>query len=261
MISNVIIAGSGNVAFHLSKAIKQSGIVIKQIFSRNHISGKELALITGSNFTDNIDNVFADADAYIFAMNDEANKEITEKLKIESNKILLHTAGSLSMDIFKMKTSNYGVFYPFQTFSKNVDLKFSDVPVCVEASNSETLDELKELCRKLSCVYYEVNEEQRKILHLSGVFACNFMNHCVFLGEKIIENEGLSPEMLKPLLQQSFEKIITNGAYLSQTGPAKRNDKISIEKHLDFLKKDKNLYDIYRIFTESIFKTYNSDGQ
>ncbi|HNQ67588.1 MAG TPA: DUF2520 domain-containing protein [Bacteroidales bacterium] len=261
MISNVIMAGSGNLAFHLAKVISQSGITIRQIFSRNLISGKELALITDSSFTDDIDKVFADADAYIFAMNDEADKEIAEKLKIENDKILLHTAGSLSMDIFKIKTSNYGVFYPFQTFSKDAIIDFKSVPVCLEASNDGTYKELQGLCKSLSCKSYQVNEEQRKILHLSGVFACNFMNHCVFIGERILENEGLSSEMLKPLLQQSFEKIINNGAYESQTGPARRNDKISIEKHLDFLKKDKNLYDIYRIFTESISKTYNVDGQ
>ncbi|MDD3860490.1 MAG: DUF2520 domain-containing protein [Bacteroidales bacterium] len=261
MISNIIIAGSGNVAYHLAKAFKKAGINIKQVFSRNHTSGKELALITDSSFTDRIDEVFADADAYIFAMNDEADKDIAKRLEVEDNKILLHTAGSLSMDIFKKKTSNYGVFYPFQTFSKDIELDFSKVPICIEASNLRTINELKELSKSIFCKYYEVNEDQRKILHLSGVFASNFMNHCVYLGGKILEKEGLSTEMLNPLLQQSFDKILNNGAYMSQTGPARRNDQISIEKHLDFVKKDKNLYDIYKIFTESIYKTYHADGQ
>lgn len=261
MISDIVIFGSGNVAFHLVKALRSSGINIRQIFSRNSISGNELALFANSSFVNQLDKLYQDADAYIFAMNDEANKEIADRIKITENKILLHTAGSLSMDIFKLKTSNYGVFYPFQTFSKEIDLNFSATPICIEASNLETLNELKELSKALYCKYYEVNEDQRKILHLSGVFACNFMNHCVYLGENILEREGLSKEMLKPLIKKSFDKIISNTAYLSQTGPARRNDKISIEKHLEFLKKDKNLYDIYRILTESLYKTYNTDGK
>ncbi|HOZ30376.1 MAG TPA: DUF2520 domain-containing protein [Bacteroidales bacterium] len=261
MISDVIIAGSGNVAFHLVKAIRNSGIKIRQIFSRNLTTGKELSLIADADFTNNPGHILMNADTYFFAMNDDADKELAQKILIEKDKILVHTAGSLSMNIFKGKTANYGVFYPFQTFSKDVNLDFSSVPICIEASNENTLAELKEFCTRLSSKYYEVNEQQRKVLHLSGVFACNFMNHCVYLGEKILEKEDLDKEMLKPLIRQCFAKLEDYDAYLAQTGPARRNDKVSIEKHLDFLKNNKNLYDIYRLLTVSIKNTYSTDGQ
>jgi len=261
MISDIIIAGSGNVAYNFAKALLKAGINIRQIFSRNKATGNQLAMLTNSDFTDAIENIYPDADAYILAMNDEADKEIAGKLKTGSDKILVHTAGSLSMNIFKGKSNNYGVFYPFQTFSKDVDIDFKDVPICLEASNDKTYSELQALCNALSCKSYQVNEEQRKILHLSGVFACNFMNHCIFLGEKILDKEGLSSDMLKPLLKQSFAKVIAKDAFSSQTGPARRNDMISIKKHLEYLQNDKKLYDIYRLLTESISKTYGINGQ
>jgi predicted short-subunit dehydrogenase-like oxidoreductase (DUF2520 family) len=257
MINSVIICGSGNVAFHLARAFSSAGILIKQIYSRNTSSGNELADIAKCGFTNNLLKIETDADAYVFAMNDSANTEVAKLIKTKDNAIFLHTAGSLSMNIFQNKTKNYGVFYPFQTFSKDIDLDFSRIPICIEASNSQTLIAIIALAEKLSCKFYEIDEDKRKTLHLAGVFACNFMNHCVFLGEEILKSEGIPHDLLKPLLEQSFSKLLDSGAYSSQTGPALRNDKISIEKHLEYLQNDKNLSDIYNLLSSSIYKTYN----
>lgn len=261
MINSVIILGSGNVSYHLVRALLKTGLHIRQIFSKNRNTGERLAELANCNFTDNIYNVFPDADAYIFAMNDDADKTVSQMLKTEKNKIFVHTAGSLSMSIFETKTENYGVFYPFQTFSQATELDFTKVPICLEASNTVTLESLKTLSEKLSCKHYEINEEKRKLLHLTGVFACNFMNHCVYIGQTILKNADISEEIMKPLLEQSFDKVLNHGAYLSQTGPAIRNDKISMEKHLEFLNNDKNLSDIYKLLSESIFKTYKKNNE
>ncbi len=259
MINSVVICGSGNVAFHLVRAFSSTGIIIKQIYGRNTSSGNELADIAKCCFTNNLLNLETDADAYVFAMNDSANTELAKHIKTKDDAIFLHTAGSLSMDIFQNKTKNYGVFYPFQTFTREIETDFSKVPICIEASNSETLDSIISLTENLSCKHYILNEEQRKILHISGVFASNFMNHCVFLGENILHSEGIPKEIIRPLLEQSFYKIINHSAYKSQTGPALRDDKISMEKHLNYLQNDENLSDIYRLLSASIFNTYDKN--
>ncbi len=260
MINSVVVLGSGKVSYHLVRALLRSGINIKQIFSRNNNTGSQLAGLANCGFVNEVSDILPDADAYIFSMNDDADKVVSQKLKTRKNKIFIHTAGSLGMNIFESKTENYGVFYPFQTFSQSTDLDFSKVPLCIEASNPETLENLKILSEKLSCKYYEITEDKRKILHLTGVFACNFMNHCVYLGEEILKGADISEEIIKPLLEQSFYKILSQGAFSSQTGPALRNDKISMEKHLEYLQDNKNLSDIYSLLSESIFKTYNKEN-
>lgn len=261
MISDVIILGSGNVAEHLVRAFLKTDIKVRQIFSKNIVSGKALSGIANCSFTNIISDVINSADLYVFAMNDAANTEISQKLIIDKDRILVHTAGSLSMNIFKNRTKNYGVLYPFQTFSKEISLDFSTVPVCIEASNEETLNVLKELSSSLNCKHYEINESKRSILHLSGVFVSNFMNHCVYLGNEILKNADIDTEIIKPLQDQSFYKISNFSAFESQTGPALRNDKISMQKHLEFLENDKNLYDIYRLLSQSIYKTYNGPDE
>lgn len=261
MINRIIILGAGNVAFHFCKAATIAGFEIIQIYSRNLQTASQLAQMAGCTSINKIDEINPDADAYIFAMNDDADIKIAKKIKINSDKIMIHTAGSLSMDIFKEKTSNHGVFYPFQTFSRNAKLDFSEVPFCLEASNKETLEQLIKMSSRLKCKHYIIDEEQRKVLHLSGVFACNFMNHCITIGEKILEKSNIDKDILNPLIKQSFEKIVEYGAFDSQTGPARRKDKETIQKHIDFLKIDEILSDIYSLMSKNILETYNGKNE
>lgn len=261
MINRIIILGSGNVAFHFCKAATIAGLEIIQIYSRNSQTASQLAQIANCSSISKIEEINSNADAYIFAMNDAADVETAKIININPGKIMIHTAGSLSMNIFKEKTSNYGVFYPFQTFSRNAKLDFSQVPFCLEASNKETLEQLIKLSSRLRCKHYIIDEEQRKVLHLSGVFACNYMTHCITIGEKILEKEGIDKNILNPLIKQSFDKIIEYGAYDSQTGPARRNDKETIQKHVDFLKNDEILSDIYSLMSKNISRTYNEEHE
>jgi predicted short-subunit dehydrogenase-like oxidoreductase (DUF2520 family) len=258
MINRIIVLGSGNVAFHFCKAATIAGVEILQIYSRNLHTASQLAEMTGSVATDKIGEITPDADAYIFAMNDDADVKVASEIIINTDKIMVHTAGSLSMNIFKDKTENYGVFYPFQTFSRNAKLDFTEVPFCLEASNKDTLNQLVRLTERLRCKHYIIDEEQRKVLHLSGVFVCNFMNHSITIGENILKESGIDKSILKSLIKQSFDKVLSQGAYDSQTGPALRKDIETIQKHLDFLENNKLVSEIYTLMSSSISQTYNS---
>jgi predicted short-subunit dehydrogenase-like oxidoreductase (DUF2520 family) len=256
-MKEIVILGSGNVAFHIANALAKSGISIKQIFGRNPKSVADLAFQTNSNYTTVLKEINSNADIYIFCMNDNGNTEIASKIKVSPKSILVHTAGSQSMNIFNHLTNNFGVFYPFQTFTKGVYTDFSKVPVCIETSNESTYDILKKLAQQLGCKTYKLNEKSRSILHLCGVFGANFMNHCVSISEDLLEKNNINTEIIKPLLEQSFYKIIRNGAAKSQTGPAIRNDIDTINSHLNQLKENKQYTEIYKVLTNSILDFNN----
>ena len=62
-------------------------------------------------------------------------------------------------------------------------------------------------------------------------------------------------EILQPLLTETFAKLQNTSAYDAQTGPARRNDSLTIANHLAML--DNNNYkEIYEIITNSIINTY-----
>ena len=248
---NVVLLGGGNVATHLFKAmLKAEEVTIVQWFNRNlnHISlyRNEVAV------TDSLSDL-KEADIYIIAISDDAIADISSQLAF-TNKLVVHTSGSVSLHDMDRKHQR-GVFYPLQTFSKDTAVNFADVPICLEVDNKSNLPLLKELATAIGSPYYRVNSDQRAALHLAAVFVNNFTNQLYRIGHEITESKSVDFSILKPLIRETARKIEDLSPYLAQTGPAKRNDKKTIKKHLKAIDKDIHK-DIYELLTKSIQLTH-----
>jgi len=165
----------------------------------------------------------------------------------------VHTSGGSSIKALKTN-GNKGVFYPLQTFSKEQNIDFKSIPICLETENKEDLILLKKLANIISNNVFMIDSEQRKYLHIAAVFTNNFVNHLYKMGFDICIENNISYEALYPLIQETAQKIMHTKPDNIQTGPALRNDKIIIEKHLNLLSGEKNK--IYQLLTESIQATY-----
>lgn len=250
MIS-VVILGAGNVATHLFKAFSKS----KQVSVNQWYNRRIDSISTYKNDVDIIDDLslIKDADVYILAISDDAIKELSKKLSFE-NKLVVHTSGSASLyDVDKKH--NRGVFYPLQTFSKDADLDFKNVPICIEAIKTEDYSILKQLAIAIGSPTKKVNSDQRKVLHLAAVFVNNFTNQLYRIGHEITESEGAEFDLLKPLILETAKKIQDMSPYMAQTGPAKRNDKKTLKKHLKAIQ-NQHHKDIYELLTDSIQRTH-----
>ena len=148
-----------------------------------------------------------------------------------------------------------GVFYPLQTFSKNSLVAFKEIPICIEASVTSDLKILKELGESLSEKVIEINSEERSKLHLAAVFVNNFTNYLYRISNEILAESKLPFDLLKPLIAETARKIETLSPKDVQTGPAKRNDLKTIEKHL-YLLKDSPYKQLYQQLTEAIQSSY-----
>ena len=251
--NGIVILGAGNVATHLSLALKKAGFPIKCIYSKTIDAAKELALKVDSHYTNEISQIPVEADLYILAVKDEIIEEIVKHIKLQYG-IIVHTAGSISMNVFENRFKNYGVFYPVQTFSKSREINFSNIPVCIEASNKLLENKLFDLAKCLSKSVHLIDSEKRKMLHLSAVFACNFANHMYSAATEILNQSGISFDLLKPLIEETAQKAIDSGPAKAQTGPAVRNDLNIIKKHLEMLKDNPEFGKIYKLASESIYK-------
>ena len=251
--NGIVILGAGNVATHLSIALKKAGFSIKCVYSKTIESAKTLALKVDSHYTNDIIHIPSEADLYIVAVKDEIVEQIIDAIKLEFG-IVVHTAGSISIDIFKGKFENYGVFYPVQTFSKSRDINFSNIPICIE-SNSEILEnKLLNLAKCLSNSVHVIDSEKRKMLHLAAVFACNFANHMYSVATEILNQSDIPFDLLKPLIAETAQKAIDSDPQNAQTGPAVRNDQNVIKEHLEMLKDNPEYEKIYRFVSDSIYK-------
>ncbi|MBT0608899.1 Rossmann-like and DUF2520 domain-containing protein [Aequorivita echinoideorum] len=239
----VVFLGFGNVNQHLCKAFLQcENVTVKQIFNRNFI--KSEPPFENIPFVEKMTTIET-ADVYIIGIPDDAIADFSEKLPFQ-NKLVVHTSGGVHINTISEKNRR-GVFYPLQTFSKQRQMDFKTVPICLEAEKDSDLKLLQQLAGYISNTVVEISSEKRAKLHLAAVFVNNFTNYLYRIGNEILAEENLPFNLLKPLILETSEKIQNLDPREAQTGPAARNDLKTIEKHLHLLTngEHKKLYELF----------------
>lgn len=247
----IAIIGSGNLGSHLAINLQQTGYRITQVFSRNISNAEQLACITGAEAIGNLLLLKPDADIYFICVKDDAIQKVASIVRL-NDKIIAHTSASVSSEVLQQSSDHYGVFYPLQSFSKDIIIDFSTIPIFIEASNTRVNRILTEVAESLSNEVHEADRHKRLALHVAAVFANNFSNYLFTAAAKIMEKEGLSFRLLLPLVNETVRKIQSHSPKDMQTGPASRNDTHTIQKHLDYLADEKNLRQLYELLSKSI---------
>lgn len=252
----VAIIGSGNVAHHLISALLQSPeIQIVQAYARNKSA---LENFTQFPVTDKLDELI-EADLYLIAVSDNAIAPLSMQLPFEG-RLVAHTSGGVSIDHIASQNAA-AVFYPLQTFSRNKPVDFSTIPICLETAAAEDYPLLEKVARSISPHIYKIDSKQRQALHVAAVFVNNFTNHLYKIGSDICAENGIPFDILKPLILETAQKVMTLSPEAAQTGPASRNDWATIERHLEFLSDQpgptanwtkSNQKNIYQLLTQSI---------
>lgn len=228
----IAIVGQGNVASHLYEALRER----VKISPVNSHSPQELPEGT---------------EIVILAVSDDAIKDVASKIP-DTGALVAHTSGSVDIDVLKNKFHNSGVFYPLQTFTKDVGLNYKEIPVFVEGSSKENAKKLKSLANLFSENVKEIDSENRRKLHLASVFANNFTNALASISEDLLSDTNIDFRDLLPLMKAGIKKLETLSPREAQTGPAKRGDTGIIGKHLEMLKNQPRLQAIYSLLTEEI---------
>ena len=252
-MKNVSIIGSGNLAYHLSKAIiNSSNFRLNGIFGRTELRVKRLAEQVGCTFETMDESFSFDSDLVILCVCDDAIGEVLQLHQFDKKTLVVHIAGSVSLDVFDASgIENGGVFYPLQTFSQNRDIDFHEVPIFIEAQQSEGLVELQDLAFDIAGSYRVLNSSERLQVHLAAVFASNFTNSLFVNAASILKEVGLEFRLLHPLLIEVVEKSALMGPIAAQTGPAKRGDTQTMQKHVNALNNEE-LKQLYKLMSNLI---------
>ncbi len=252
---NISFAGAGRVAGALCTKMYQSGFRIRQIVSRNESNGRRLSDSCNAQWSPHL--IYpASTEIIIVAVPDHTLGSVLSNIKCGEETLVVHTAGSLGLDLFPVLMKRTGVFYPLQTFSKEREIEFTNLPFFIEASDNNIRGILKKLAETIGGKVLFSDTEHRKMLHLAAVFVNNFTNHMLTTGMTIAARADYSFELLKPLLKETINKAMDEGPEKSQTGPAVRNDMNTLEKHLELLSFSSELQNMYRDITRSIINYY-----
>jgi predicted short-subunit dehydrogenase-like oxidoreductase (DUF2520 family) len=251
---DIVIIGSGNVATVLGRKFIAADHKILQVISRNAQAASKLAYEWNTVSSNYMSAIINHADVYIIAVPDDAIEEVIKDLKLPW-KVVAHTAASVSKDILKNVSGHYGVFYPLQSLRKEMTA-LPDVPIFIDGSDDKSKMVLKKLALSISQeqVSFAGGDERMK-LHVAAVVVSNFTNYLYKLAQDYCKKEGIEFNSLQPLIEETAVRLKSISAAASQTGPAARNDKETIEKHLILLDNHPELKKVYAFMTESILSS------
>ena len=258
-IQKIVIIGAGRLATHLGLAFFQHGLEIVQVYNRTPVKGKKLAGRVGALYTDDLRELILTADLYILAVSDSILEYLSTVLRLNT-KLVVHTSGTMDIDVLTPISDNTGVFYPLQTFSQTGRILFRNIPLCIEANSKGSELKLMGLAEKLSQRVYPLASDKRKVLHLGAVFANNFTNFILAAAEEFLLSHEIPFDLLQPLILQTTRNVKHGNLIQYQTGPAVRGDIKVLEKHRELLLDDPDYLEIYNLITKNIIKHKTRHG-
>jgi len=247
----IALIGSGNVASVLGRLIaKNEHHSICQVISREiehaQILASELGAVAG-DFNNTPDGT---ADLFIIAISDSALENFFVKGNL-NEKCVVHTAGSVGIDILNQYSNSYGVLYPLQSLRKEVK-EIPTIPFLIDGNNEKSLEYIEAFAKSVSPIVQYANDEERLKLHAAAVIVSNFTNHLYAIAEDFCIKENVAFDTLHPLIAETANRLQYFSPAQVQTGPAIRKDIHTLDKHLRLFTAHPKLRTMYMRLTDSI---------
>jgi predicted short-subunit dehydrogenase-like oxidoreductase (DUF2520 family) len=256
-IQKVAIVGTGNVAWHLARAMHRAGVEITGVISRSKERAGNLASDVSALPIEDPSGLKELPDLFLLCVPDDALPGVQETYA-GRGPLVAHTSGSTGMEVLSSAANETGVLYPLQTFTRGVQMTYQDIPFLVEGSDEKAASRLEQLAGRISGEVHLVSSVQRRQIHVAAVFACNFSNHMVAIADRLMRESGLAFDLLLPLVEETTRKLRNKTPLEAQTGPAARNDRSTMMHHLEALDHLPEEQEIYRMLSGNIMR-YRKD--
>ncbi len=247
---DVVLIGAGNVGHVLGRTLKQAGHRILSVWNRDIEKAVRLAGELSAHVAENFGQLPKDADIYILAISDGIIGELVAELEINKG-ILIHTAGTVGIDVLAPAAKKYGVLWPVKMIRASMN-ELDDCTIVVDGNDDDTRQQLQQLAGQLSDRVILADGETRQKMHLVAAFTSNFTNHMYHLAADYCKNTGLDISLFYPLIKSTALQV--QNAYPGdvQAGPAFRGDIETIERHRALLTGNPELLRLYDEVTRSI---------
>lgn len=256
--TNVTFIGAGNLAWHLAPALDNTDFAVREVYSRDPRHAAALVeKLYEADAKATLDLSGSASRIFVIAITDDAIREVVQEMVLPNDAILVHTSGSQPLSILGYAaTPHTGVFYPLQTFTRGKKVDFGETPIFTESDDTETGKVLVAMAKAISKKVFRISSDDRKALHIAAVFASNFSNHMLSIAHDLLANHALSFDLLKPLISETITKSFALGPEQAQTGPARRGDLEILDKHMEFLRDDEAVAEIYKVVSQHIVDAY-----
>lgn len=232
--------GAGKVGFSLGKFFKTHGMEVVGYYSLLKEDAISAASFTQTNPYDSLEELVRDSDVLFLTVPDDNISDVWDELNsIEfKNKIVCHTSGSLSSEIFSGidNHSSYGYsIHPLFALSDPYKAykELSNVYFTIEG-HEEKLSIVKGWFDSLGVKTRTIKTEDKVLYHAAAAMASNLVVGLIDMAESFIPHEALVP-----IMEGNMKHIVRDGTTMALTGPIERGDIATVQKHMKALSDDK----------------------
>lgn len=252
----VHIVGTGNLAWHIVQMLHIAHVKVHTVYGRNITAAQSLADLCHAHASNSFKfNNEAQEDVFFLAVSDDSIREVAHKFNNGRN-VLIHLSGGVESTTLDFGNNRFGVYYPLQSFTKNTITDYREIPVFIVSAFEDVIVRLNAIAEKISTHVEVINDEQKKCIHLSAVFANNFTNFMYDAAYRILKDNNISTNAIIPLMEETLAKVKNHNPAEMQTGPARRGDTHTMKVHIELLKKYPELSEVYSVLSKLIQKKY-----
>ena len=245
----IAVVGSGRVATYMATVLHQSGCCITEVWSRQREHAAQLAAKVGSSVADKLETLH-EADCCLIAVTDDALPEVAARIRMPHT-LVIHTSGCTPAVALAACAEHYGVIWPPLSIPEST-VDITALHLCIEGSDGESTNKLRQLAEKMQAQYTILTSEQRRWAHLATVVAGNFGNALLAETERLATEHNVPFELLVPIIEQTARRAAAGNLWSRQTGPAARGDRQTLDTQRQMLENDDTLRELYDLFSRII---------
>lgn len=250
----VTIIGSGNVATVLGKVLFEKGHTISEIYSPDPVHAASLANQLKARPVKDLPALNGNADVYLLAVSDDALADVAAQLSL-GDKLIVHTAGSVSKEILKNTSTQYGVLWPMKMIRKSMET-LGPVTMVVDGNTEAVTHQLVQLATIFSGTVTIADDTTRSKMHMLAALTSNFTNHLYHLAADYCAAENIDLSLFYSIIEETAHQIRSQQPKDAQAGPAFRGDSVTLEKHVQILAEYPQIRKVYETMTESIAASF-----
>lgn len=250
---NVLLIGTGRVAFHLGHALKAGGVTLSGVVGRSHERASLLAEdLNAPCFT--FGSELPKADVILIAVSDDAIASVAASIP-QRDAAVVHTSGASDLDRLAPHV-HCAVLWPLMTMSPGVPMDLSKVPMVTDGNTEHAKSVVRSLAERISSHVSSLDHADRELVHTAAAMSTNLSLFLLGEAQRLLREAEIDPTLLIPSFRMMAIKAGTIGPEEALTGPARRGDHGTIQRHLDRLAHDPELRRAYALLSNMILRAH-----
>lgn len=258
--STAFIIGAGPVATAVAGALRLGGVPVLGLWARKAAQARAAGSTAGvAAFSSAPPDILLESEVVILAVRDQVIGEVAQMLVgtglVNKRHVLLHCAGSAAakdaLGVVEGQVRGIGTLHPLSAIADGKDSMRALKGTVFGVEGDEAGRAMaQKLVAAIGGVVLPLDSSQMASYHAAAALASNYIVAAIDAAAAVLSAAGIPADRaalaLVPLAEGALRNITAHGTTAGLTGPVRRGDAATIQRHLEAIKSRPELAEIYR---------------